>query len=108
MIRNLIEDNLNYLLCHLRIGNTMPHNGFTAAPTAVRGESRKLQTADDRQQAVFFRPHAMHASMGGPGGGAFVRAGFRLRRSLNPVMCPPTSFESEERVPNLQTEARNG
>lgn len=70
-----------------------------AYTVVTRGESRKCSEADNRRLAVFFRPKPCAClQWSGLGGGALAHAGSLGRRSLNPALCPATSFESEARV----------
>lgn len=53
----------------------------------------------NRRPAVFFRPYAfVRLLWAGDGGEGASPAGSLGRRSVNPAICPPTPFDSGERV----------
>ncbi|KAB0544672.1 hypothetical protein F7P85_03000 [Kerstersia gyiorum] len=67
-----------------------------AEPTATRGESRELQAGRDRRLCwrLFIVPRHCTPVYGRALAGVRLRTPGTCSRSLNPVLCPPTPFES--------------
>lgn len=80
------------------------YSNLVADKDATGFSSPKLTVADDRQQAVFFRPHH-RASYGAAVMGRLRPAGFHCHRSANPVTCRSTPFSSGRAVHQPTMEA---
>lgn len=73
------------------------HNGLVAKTNAARFGSLKCTSGRSAAKAVFLRPYAIaHLLWAGDGREASACRDL-VPRSSNPVICPPTSFGSEER-----------
>lgn len=82
------------------------HNHTVLQTKSIRGESRKVPRRMNRHMAGFFRPYAnVRLLWAGDDREGKSPAGSLGRRSLNPVICPPTPFESGERVNHPSKEA---
>jgi len=75
-----------------------------AKKDATGFSSLKMTVADDRQQAVFFRPHH-RASYGAAVVGRLRPAGFHCHRSANPTICRSSPFSSGRAVHQPTMEA---